>query len=136
MNELIDGEVAESDFQLTAEVFTDVEIFPMPETAQDAPEVLPVEEPPLRPSDDAFSFEPPTLVPEEPVPTITAFEQRVIDLVTAQDFNPFNGSYYNADGFGIDQDLFWAVSMLHNDLDAAGVLPADYGVVAHEWFSV
>ncbi len=121
-----------NEYELTADVFTDVAIFSEthdavvsdPEASPDAP----VEQM------DAFVFsDAPVPVEEEPVDTLTAFEQQTLDAVLAGDLGCFAPAFINDDG-SWNYDLWSSANTLGNDLVANGIAVEDYSATATSWF--
>lgn len=134
INEEQTGVLADSDFQLTAEVLTDVAIIAeLPVGDSALPEVTLGE---TAPEPDLFVFEAAgeTVLP---LGELTPFEQQVLTVVLTGNYDPFDPFYVGQDG-AIDTalcgDVWWGASVLINDLTNADVAPEDFAAVATEWF--
>lgn len=134
INEYQTEEQTDGEFQLTADVFTDVEIFSEipsevePEVVESGIEEQSVET-------DLFVFEPAEDVIVEGLQAegeLTPFEQQTIDAMLTGNFQPFDALYANADG-SINMDLWWGSCWLYNDLVANGIAPEDYAATATAW---
>lgn len=125
----------QADFQLTAEVITDVATFSevTPETeaevAEDDIEEQPVEL-------YLFVFGPEEIIFEDlpPVNELTQFEQQMIDAMLTGNFDPFDSLYAAPDG--INMELWWGASQLYNNLVYNGIAPENFEAVATEWLSM
>lgn len=131
-------EQTEGEFQLTAEVITDVATFSeiTPEAAPEVAEVS-IEEQPVEL--DLFEFAPAEILPEElgipPSSELTPLEQQTIDAMLTGDFDPFSDYYRMEDGH-INMEVWWGASTLYNNLVYNGIAPENFEAVATEWFSV
>lgn len=124
----------DNEFQLTAEVFTDIPMYSevVPVTAVEAAE--PAEE---EQATDEYVFV--LTEPLLPMGELTPFEQQTIDVMISGAFDPFDPFYVGEDGT-IDTELFgnvqWAAVVLRYDLIDAGIAPENFATVAEQWLSV